>query len=78
MRTYAPHLTEVRYIRNHIAHRNDASRRKFRNVVPRHYGAFKPGVTSGTLLLSDRISAPPLMEVYIRTSRVLVKDLVKA
>jgi hypothetical protein len=78
LRTYAPYLTELRYVRNYIAHRNEGSRKNFRSVVRRFYGAVVPGVTSGTLLLSERASKPPLVEVHIRTSRVLIKDLLKA
>jgi len=72
MRTYAPHLTEIRYVRNHIAHRNDGTRKNYRSILRKYYGAFLPGITCGPLLLSNRVSKPPLLEVYIRTSRVLL------
>jgi hypothetical protein len=78
IRAYAPHFAEMRYVRHHIAHRSEGSGRNFRSVVRKYYGAALPGVTCGTLLLSPRVSTPPLSEVYIRTSRVLMKDLVKA
>jgi hypothetical protein len=78
LRTYAPYLTELRYVRNYIAHRNEGTRKNFRSVIRRFYGAALPGITSGTLLLSRRASNPPLVEVHIRTSRVLIKDLLKA
>lgn len=78
MRAYASYITELRYIRNYIAHRNDGTHKNFRTVLRKFYGAVVPGVTSGTLLLSERVSTPPLMELHIRTSRILIKELLKA
>ncbi len=78
MVTYAPDLTEIRYVRNHIAHRNAGTRKRYQTIVRKFYGAFLPAITCGTLLLSERVSRPSLLEVYIRTARVLLKDLVKA
>ena len=74
---YSAFLTEIRYVRNHIAHRNDGTRRNFRTLLHRYYGAAPHGITSGILLLSERVSRPPLIEVNIITARVLIKDLVK-
>jgi hypothetical protein len=78
IRAYGSYFTEVRYVRHHIAHRSEGSRMNCRSVVRKYYGAAASGVACGSLLLSRRVSMPPLLEVYIRTSRVLVKDLVKA
>lgn len=78
VRNFGSHFSDLRYVRNHIAHRNDGSRSNFRKLVQRYYGANVPGVTCGTLLLSTRVSTPPLIEVHIRTSRVLIKDVLKA
>jgi hypothetical protein len=77
LRNFGAFLTEVRYIRNHVAHRNDGTRVNFRKLIRKYYGASPPGINSGTLLLSDRVSKPPLIEVHIRTARVLLKELVK-
>jgi hypothetical protein len=78
VRNFGSHFTDMRYVRNHIAHRNDGSRSNFRKLVRKYYGANVPGITSGTLLLSPRVSTPPLIEIYIRTSRALIKDVLKA
>jgi hypothetical protein len=75
---YGTFLTDMRYVRNHIAHRNDGTRRNFRKLLVRYYGAVPYGINSGTLLLSERVSRPPLIEVHIRTARVLIRELVKA
>jgi hypothetical protein len=78
MLNYGSFLTDMRYIRNHIAHRNDSTRDNFRTLVRRYYGATPPGITSGVLLLSPRVSRPrPLIEIQILTARILIKDLVK-
>jgi hypothetical protein len=71
-------LTELRYIRNHIAHRNDGTLRNFQKIVKNYYGATVPSISSGLLLLSPRVSVPPLIEVHVKTSRILIKDIVKA
>jgi hypothetical protein len=78
LRNFGSHFTEMRYIRNHIAHRNEGSRVNFRKLVRTYYGANVPGITSGRLLLSPTVSTPPLIEVHIRKSRTLIKDLLKA
>jgi hypothetical protein len=78
MLNYGSFLTDMRYIRNHIAHRNDSTRDNFRTLVRRYYGATPPGITSGVLLLSPRVSRPrPLIEIHILSARILIKDSVK-
>lgn len=74
----AARLTEMRHVRNHIAHKSDSTRRHFRNVVRMHYGGLKRGVTPGVLLLTDALGAPPLLEKYISYCRILMKELVRA
>lgn len=71
-------MTEIRHVRNRIVHKNANATKNFSNVVRKYYGAYQRQITCGTLLLSPRVSKPTLVEVYIRQTRVLVKDLVKA
>jgi hypothetical protein len=78
VRNFGAHFTEMRYIRNHITHKNEGTRTNFRKLVQSYYGANVPGITSGVLLLSERVSKPPLIEVHIRKSRTLIKDILKA
>lgn len=75
IRAYGTQITEMRQIRNHIVHNNDSTRSKFREIVRRHYGAYRRGVTTGTLLTSTRLSNPIMLECYIRASRALIRDL---
>lgn len=74
---HASFLTDVRYIRNHIAHRNSDSRKNYVKVVRRYYGANVRGVTVGNLLISPKLSTPPILETHIITSRVMMKDLMR-
>jgi hypothetical protein len=76
---HASFLTDLRYIRNHIAHRNDNSRANFVKLVLRYYGARVPGVTCGNLLVSPRVSpGRPLLVTHILTANVMMKDIVRA
>lgn len=70
-------IDELRRVRNRIAHNNEQSRRNYREIVRRHYGAVLNHITPGVLLLTPRIS-PSLLEQYIIKQRIVMKDAVKA
>lgn len=70
-------IDELRRVRNRIAHNNAQSRKIYRDVVRRHYGAYMNNVTPGMLLLTQRLQ-PSLLEQYIRQERILARDIVKA
>jgi hypothetical protein len=70
-------LDEMRRVRNRIAHNNRKSRRDYRIVVQRYYGAPLNNISPGTLLLSNRIS-PPLLMTYLAKCRIFVKQIVRA
>ena len=70
-------VDEVRRVRNRIAHNNPNSRKAYRVVVRRYYGAYLNSISPGTLLLSDKRS-PVLIEQYLTKCRILMKHLVKA
>jgi hypothetical protein len=75
---HAAFMTEIRWIRNHIAHRNDGTRKNFVKLTRRYYGARVPGVTCGNLLVSPRVSPTrPLIETYILKANVMIKDIVR-
>ncbi|MFC2078446.1 hypothetical protein ACFLSZ_00535 [Candidatus Bipolaricaulota bacterium] len=69
-------IDEMRRVRNRIAHNNQGSRKAYSQVIRRRYGAKVRGVRPGVLLLSTRWSPVPLEE-YLRSTRVLVRALVK-
>ena len=75
---HAPMLTEVRYVRNHIAHSNDLTRDNFRKVVRSYYGGLRRGITPGVLLLTEAFGTPIPLQKYIRYLRVFIKDVVRA
>ncbi len=70
-------IDDMRRVRNRIAHNNAQSRKNYREVVRKHYGAYMNHVTPGLLLLTPRIT-PRLLEQYIRQERILVKSTLKA
>ncbi len=76
--SFAAKLTEMRYIRNHIAHNNETTRKNFHKIVRRRYGALRKGMTPGTMLLSKRGGNNPLLEDFIHVARAFIKDLTKA
>ncbi len=78
VRNHGSILTEMRYVRNHIAHNSKSSRSDFRKVVRSYYGGLKQGVTPGLLLLTDALASPPLVEKYLVFYRLLIKELVRA
>ena len=78
MTRHAAVLTEMRNVRNHIAHGSSSTRAKFRNVVRQYYGGVKQGVTPGLLLLTGAFGPPCLLDRYIVSSRVIIRDALRA
>ncbi len=76
--SFAAKLTEMRYIRNHIAHNNETTRKNFHKIVRRRYGSLRKDMTPGTMLLSKRGGNNPLLEDFIHVARAFIKDLTKA
>jgi len=78
LKNHAAFMTEVRWIRNHIAHRNDGTRKNFVKLIRHYYGARVPGVTCGNLLVSPRVSpSRPLIATHIVKANVMMKDIVR-
>ncbi len=71
-------LTEMRFVRNHIAHANTATRVNFRKVIVQYFGGRKKGVTPGLLLLTPALGPTCVLERYVISSRVLVRELLRA
>src|SRR5260370_397238 len=70
-------VNEMRHVRNHIAHRTPSTRARFKPIVRAYYGAYLNSITPGTLLLSQRW-APPIIDRYLTTARILIRDLVRS
>lgn len=77
LRKYVTEIDHMRRIRNHIAHKNQDTRKKFKPVVAYHYGAYANSVTPGLLLISPRRN-PCLMRQYLATARIIIKDVTKS
>jgi hypothetical protein len=75
---YGTFFSELRFVRNHIAHKNDASRKNFRKLLKKYYGAELSHITCGVFLLSERVSKPNQLESHLITSRILMRDLCRA
>ena len=73
---YGGLLTEMRYVRNHVAHNNASTRGNFRKVVRNYYGGLRQGVSPGVLLLTRTWGMPVVLEKYLRHSRIMIKELV--
>ncbi len=70
-------ISDVRKIRNHIAHGNVGTRRAFNAVVRNYYGADINSMTPGKLLLTPRFE-PILVEQFCRTIRIVLLESIKA
>lgn len=70
-------LSEMQVIRNRIAHKNSVSRASYDTVLRRYYGAAPQNVNPGLLLITPRLS-PTLLQVYLTTTRIVVRDCVRA
>lgn len=75
---HASFLTELRQVRNHVAHGSESTAREFRKAVRARYGALRRGMTPGLFLLSTASPQRPKIEEYLIKSRVVVKELVHA
>jgi hypothetical protein len=70
-------ISEMRVVRNRVAHSNAKTRREFSKVVQRHYGASLNSVSPGTLLITTRFS-PTLLEQYLFACRTIMRGCAKA
>lgn len=70
-------ISDLRKVRNHIAHNNAGTRKRFHEVVRNEYGASINGMTPGRMLLSSRFT-PSIVERYCRQTRIILLDAMKA
>lgn len=70
-------ISDLRKVRNHIAHSNAGTRRDFSQVSANYYGAPVNGITPGRMLLSNRF-APILVEQFSLKTRIILRAAVKA
>ncbi len=76
IRNHGQLISDLRKVRNHIAHRNQGTYKKFQEVVLRRYGARIPSMTPGRMLVSHRFS-PNLVEEWSRAVQILTKAAIR-
>ena len=72
LRAHGKLMSDMRKVRNHIAHRNAETRNKFQHVVLQEYGTKLPSLTPGQLLVSNRFS-PPLLKKWCLELQIMIK-----
>ena len=76
--TYGSFFSDIRYVRNHIVHKNDNTHVNSRKVVRASYGGLKRGVTPGLILLTTATRPVPLIVSYLAFARAFIRDLLRA
>lgn len=77
-RNHGARINEVRIVRNHIAHNNSGTRRKFQTIVQRRLGAVPRRLPRpGAFLLREPAPGTTILTEYIVTLGVIVKDVAK-
>jgi hypothetical protein len=70
-------VSDLRKVRNHIAHANAGTRIGFQQVVADYYGASVPALTPGRLLLSPRF-VPTVAERWCRQASIVLRAALRA
>ena len=76
LRIHGRLISDMRKVRNHIAHRSLETREKFQHVVLQEYGAKIPTLTPGRLLISSRFS-PSLLEKWCSELQLMIRTALK-
>ena len=69
-------ISDLRKVRNHIAHGNAGTRRGFDEVVRNRYGANVNAITPGKMLLSSHFS-PLLLKEFCQGTRIILLAAIK-
>lgn len=69
-------ISEMRKVRNVLAHNNVKAKRDFNTVVRAIYGA-NIGITIGAFLTTTRRSQTSNLNRYIATTKIIIKDMAK-
>lgn len=74
-RAYGSQIAEIFEVRNHAAHKNSSSRKKYLKWVKAQYG-HERNLQVGYFLLTVNLSPTPNIKRYIRTIGIIVDDIV--
>jgi hypothetical protein len=69
-------ISDLRKVRNHVAHGTAGTYKGFQEVVSNIYGAKVPGMTPGRMLLSPRFK-PPIVERLCRQTNIVLRTALK-
>lgn len=67
-------IDEMRYVRNHIAHRKSSTYLQYKNVIISRYGAYFK-ITPAALLLSTKRRSTPILQEYFVWAKLIIADL---
>ena len=70
-------ISDLRKVRNHIAHGSQGTHKAFQDVVANRYGVRIPGISPAAMLLSPRFK-PLLIEQYCIQTRAILKAVIRA
>jgi len=77
LRGHGQFISDLRKVRNHIAHGNRGTSIRFQEVISNYYGSKIPGLPPGKMLLSSRFQ-PLLVEKFCRQAGVILRAALRA
>lgn len=69
-------INEMRVVRNHIAHRSHSTKAEYISLVRRKYGG-NPNITLGAFLISKARNPISNIDLYLRSSKIVLHDITK-
>jgi len=69
-------ISDIRKIRNHVAHGNRGTRTRFNDVIRNYYGADVNSITPGKMLISQRFN-PPLLKTFTAKLRIIMLESIR-
>jgi hypothetical protein len=74
--SYSAQIDEMRVVRNHIAHQNSDTRRKYNTVLSARYGGGVTNIAAGCFLLTNRWT-PCILRQYFQTAEIILRAAIK-
>lgn len=66
-------IDEMRIVRNHIAHKNESTKKKFKQVLRARYGSALK-ISAGSFLVSTSRAPTPIVQEYLVKTRIILND----
>lgn len=74
LQRFGVEFDEMRVIRNHIAHSNNSTRKGYKMIIQRRYGA-SHRIKIGSFLVSTKRNPKAFIEQYLIDVRVIIKEI---